>query len=340
MKRRDWLAISVPWAVLGLPGCAGTVGAVGAGKVDWERVDAAARRHGGRGWAAWEGGRRRAAWQAGAGGPILSITKALAGLACARALGEGWLRVDEAVGATIDEWRGDPGRADIRVRHLLQMTAGLSGGARVLYRARPTDKGRVAARIPLVELPGTRFRYGPACWELLAELVRRKLAGRGEDADGFMRRAVLKPVGLRPSDWREDGAGRRYWSTGAELSVNELGQLGRVVGELAAGRDAAGIRAADFAAVTRPSRVNPHFGGGVWRNGRGGREVEIEEVLDPPKGRDFWAGVCLSRSQPASLLVLVGSAGRRVFIWPESGRVVARLGVAASWRDRPFLAAL
>lgn len=332
MTRREWLALAAVWG----GGCAGT-GVPGA--VDWQRVDAAARRHGGLGWAAWEQGRRQAGWRPGARGPVLSITKSLAGLACARALGEGWLRVDEAVAATITEWRGDPGRGAIRVRHLLQMTAGLSGGARALYRARPSDKGRAALRIPQVEPVDTRFRYGPACWELLAELVRRKLAGRGEDAEGFMRRAVLKPVGLRPSDWRDDGAGRWNWSTGAELSVNELGRLGRVIGELASGRDAAGIRAGDFAAVTRPSRVNPLFGGGVWRNRRGGREVEVEEVLDPPKGREFWGGVCLSRSQPPGMLALVGSAGRRVFIWPGSGRVVARLGVSASWRDRPFLAA-
>jgi hypothetical protein len=36
----------------------------------------------------------------------------------------------------------------------------------------------------------------------------------------------------------------------------------------------------------------------------------------------------------------IGSSGRRVFIWPSQDRVVARFGVAATWKDRPFLDAL
>lgn len=308
-----------------------------------DRVDIQARNAGGRGWAAWTGGRRMRAWNPGAEGPALSITKALATLAASKAAGEGWLMPGEKVAATIREWSTDSRKARIPVAMLLQQTAGLEAGVAVLYRD-PADKGRNAVALCAVDEPGQVFRYGPACWEVLAELMQRKLAARGDSLEGFLHRAVMSPLGLSSPKWRSDGKGRFYLSTGAELSVEELGKLGRAIAALLRGESAGGIDAGHFAAMTRPSAVNPIFGGGLWRNVHarksGAVEFEVEDVLDPPRGPEFWGSACLSTKHPADLVALVGSSGRRVFIWPSQDRVVARLGVAASWKDRPFLDAL
>ncbi len=130
--------------------------------------------------------------------------------------------------------------------------------------------------------------------------------------------------------------------TGAELSVTDLGRLGRTLGGLLSGNDSAGIAAGDFKEMTKPSSANPIFGGGLWLNryaGRG-RPIEVEGALDPARGPGFWRGACLSNRQPSSMVALVGSGGRRVFIWPQSGQVVARLGFSGRWRDGPLLAVL
>jgi hypothetical protein len=308
-----------------------------------EAADAVARRDGGRGWAAWQGSSRVAGWQGGGEGPVLSITKGLAALAAAKASGEGWLSDRETVAATIREWSGDSRKSRITVVMLLQQTAGLEAGVAALYR-NPADKGRNAISLRVVDEPGRVFRYGPACWEVLAELLQRKLAARGESLEGFLLRAVMAPAGLGSPQWRADGKGRFFLSTGAELDVGELGKLGRVIGALLRGENAAGIEAGHFAAMTRPSAVNPMFGGGLWRNIHarkpGAVEIEVEDSLDPPRSGAFWSGACLSKKHPADLVALVGSSGRRVFIWPSQDRVIARLGVAASWKDRPFLEAL
>ncbi len=308
-----------------------------------ERADGLARRDGGRGWAAWSGGRRVAAWNPGAEGPALSITKVLAALAAAKAAGEGWLSPGEKVAATIPEWKGDARKARVTVLMLLQQVAGLEAGVAALYR-NPADKGRNAIALRAVDEPGSVFRYGPACWEVLAELMQRKLARRGESLEGFLHRAVMSPLGLGSPQWRSDGKGRFFLSTGAELSVAELGKLGRAVAGVLGGESAGGIDAGHFAAMTRTSAVNPMFGGGLWRNVHarksGAVEIEVEDVLDPPRGPAFWKSACLSKKHPADLVALIGSSGRRVFIWPLQDRVVARLGVAATWKDRPFLDAL
>lgn len=312
------------------------------GAPQWDRdllesADRVARARGGRAWGAWEGGRLRKSWRTHERGPALSITKSLACLACARAAGEGWLRADERVSDTISEWKGQGAKQVITVRMLLQMTAGLKEGASELYRRSIADKGKVAVALPLLDAPGSRFRYGPVCWEVLAELLHRKCVASGETLERFLHRSVMKPMRLSSPDWRSDQRGRFYLSTGTELTVTDLGRLGRTLGELLSGRDAAGISAGAFQAMARPSRANPMFGGGLWRNRRGGREIEIEDELDPPKGPDFWKGACLSRHQPASLVALVGSSGQRVFVWPTEGRVIARLGYSRNWEDGPLL---
>ena len=337
ISRRDFL-LAVSGPLLG-GGCALDSSASPA----WGKADAIARRDGGRGWAAWLGGSRVAGWQIGQEGPALSITKSLASLAAAKAAGEGWLSDREAVAATIREWSGDPRKSRITVGLLLQQTAGLGAGVAALYR-NPADKGRNAIALRAVDEPGRVFRYGPACWEVLAELMHRKLAVRGDSLEGFLHRAVMSPLGLSSPKWRSDGMGRFYLSTGAELSVGELGKLGRAIAALLRGESAGGIDAASFAAMARPSAVNPMFGGGLWRNGHarkaGAVEIEVEDALDPPRNSEFWKSACLSLKHSTDLVALIGSSGRRVLIWPSQDRVVARLGVAASWKDRPFLEAL
>jgi hypothetical protein len=324
-------------------GCAGS-----GGPSDWtaaslDRADLVAKRHGAKGWAAWRGGRQVAAWNSGERGPSLSLTKVLAALAATRAAGEGWLADGENVASTLPEWRGDPQKMRITVLMLLQQTAGLEAGVAALYR-NPSDKSRAAVGLRLVDPPGSLFRYGPASWEVLAELMHRKLVARGETLEKFLHRAVMRPIGLSSPDWRSDRKGRFFLSTGAEMTVEDLGRLGRTVGALLRGENAADFDAGIFARMTRSSAANPMFGGGIWRNVNarkaGAFPVEIEDALDPPRSPGFWAGACLSRRQPAEMVALIGSSGRRVFIWPSQDRVVARLGRAASWKDGPFLDAL
>lgn len=336
-SRRGFLAAAGGSLLAG--GCATVAG----GTWPAAGADGIARRHGGRGWAAWQERLRLQAWQAGAEGPALSITKSLAALAAAKAAGEGWLSERETVADTIREWRGDARKPRITVSMLLQQTAGLEAGVAALYR-NPADKGRNAVALRAVDEPGSVFRYGPACWEVLAELMQRKLAARGGSLESFLHRAVMSPLGLSSPKWRSDGKGRFFLSTGAELSVQELGKLGRAIAALLRGGSAGGIDAGHFAAMTRPSAVNPMFGGGLWRNVHarksGAMEIEVEDVLDPPRSSAFWSGACLSTKHPAELVALIGSSGRRVFIWPSQDKVLARLGVAATWKDRPFLEAL
>ncbi len=345
-SRRDFLKLA-GLAAAGLTGCASGGGGT---SEPWTRreiefLQANAGKNSGRSWAAWDGRRRVAAWNPGARGPTLSITKSIATLAASRAASEGWLSGSERVADTLTEWQGDPLKSRITVRMLLQQVSGLEAGVIPLYRNQPRDKGHTAAALRCVDTPGTVFRYGPGHWETLAEVMRRKLAAKKEKLSGFMARAVMSPLNLNPGNWRSDSQGTPYFSTGTELSVDELGRLGFAIGSLLNGKSAHGISAENFADMASPSAVNPMFGGGLWRNSHanqaGAMAVEVERVIDNPMPASFWNRACLSRRQPTSMVALIGSSGRRVYLWPDEEKRFARLAWSgAKWSDVAFLSRL
>jgi len=336
LTRREWLKWAAAGAVGGFSGCAAAAGECRSGPVDrvagcWSP----------KGWALWHGRSRVQASHPDAYGPTLSITKTLAGLAVTKAVAQGKMSLDEPLHKTFPEWRGDAAKRQITPRMLLQQTSGLEGGAGPLYSAHPADKGRAALALRVVDAPGTQFRYGPSHWEVLAEFLQRRLGG--ESLEHFMNQAVLRPVGLRSPEWRADGRGRYYLSTGAKMTVEDLGKLGRTLATLLRGSGADGFSSGVFADVIRPSAANPMFGGGLWQNrraGNGAREIEVEDALDPPRSPGFWANACLSPRHSPNLVLLVGSSGQRVAVWPSQDRVFARLGASRSWQDGPLLNAL
>lgn len=308
---------------------------------DLQSLESIVGRNGCRGWAAWQANRQLAGWRADTRGPSLSITKSIAALAASRAYAEGWLSPSERAGDTISEWRADPWKSRITILMLLQQVSGLEAGVIPLYRNQPADKGSAAVTLRCADAPGTVFRYGPAHWELLAEIMRRKLSGRGESLPAFMSRAVMRPIGLNRNDWRSDRGDNPYFSTGTQLNVIELGRLGKTISRLAAGKDSDGFTAEAFSAMTRPSSVNPMFGGGLWRNTNANRSeamtIQVERSIDSPLPASFWNRACLSTRQPPGLIALIGSGGRRIYIWPEQDRRIARLGSSPSWSDATLL---
>lgn len=330
--RRDWLKLSTAGMAGSMCGCG-----VPTHREPPRSLAGIAAGFGGKGWALWEGRSRIVGSNLNASGPILSITKTLAGLVVARLVAKGAMTLDERLVDTLPEWKGDSVKSRITPRMLLQQTSGLDAGSTALYHRPLADKGRVALSLRVVDAPGSRFRYGASHWEVLAEFLQRKLGD--ETLEHFIGGKVMGPIGLHSPKWRSDLKGRCFLSTGAELTIEELGKLGHTLAKLLRGERACGFDPGIYAEVTKSSSANPIYGGGLWKNVRciQGRAVEIEDVLDPPRPSSFWSGACLSKRHPSDLMALVGSAGQRVFIWPGKDQVFVRLGRSPRWRDGPLL---
>lgn len=337
MKRRTWLTLAghTGWATL-LAGCAS---AEKGGGID----PTAAEQFGGDGYGIWKNGK----WIGGRGPnqrmPSLSITKSLAALAVVRAVGEGWIELDRPLTDVIPEWRTDAGKRRVTVRMLVNQTAGFSSGVAALYRGIIADKGRAAIALPLVDPPGERFRYGAASSEILAEVLRRRLRERGSNTDAFLRE-IMGRIGISSPDWRKDLAGNFYLSTGAQFSVWDLGRLGQIVAKLTAGGEAAGLDSGVFRDLASPRRANPMVAAGIWwnrnANQSGAFAIEPERNIDDVRPPAFWRLACLSPDLDPDWLAMVGSGGKRVYVLPPRGLVVARLGRSASWNDGAFLRAI
>ena len=342
MNRRDWLRLAGSFTWAGLAGC-GSVGSGSGGVSSTLTVSDRTKRMLGSGGAAfgvWQGMRQLESQKLGERFGSLSLTKSVAALAVMRAIADGWLSADAPLTDVLPEWKGDPAKSRVTVRMLVNQSAGFAPSPGPLYHGMVPDKGRRAIALPLVDAPGTRFRYGPACWEILGEVMHRKLAAHGSSLEAHLRK-VTGRIGLSSPDWRRDGKDRYYLSTGAEFSVRELGKLGRTLGNLASGKNDAGIDAAIFNDLSSPRSANPMFGAGIWwnRNARraGAMAVEPERVLDGVYDPGFWSRACLSPIAAPGWMALVGSGGKRVYVLPEKDLVIARMGRAYGWNDGVFL---
>jgi CubicO group peptidase (beta-lactamase class C family) len=337
MDRRTWLRLTgrVGLAAL-LPGCSAPPERV--------KINTSFASHlGGDGYGIWQGGR----WLGGNHPdnrlPSLSITKSLAALTVVRAMGEGWLELDQPLAGIIPEWQSDPGKRRVTVRMLVNQTAGFSAGVAALYRGRIHDKGQAAIALPLVDPPGGRFRYGPASDEILAEVLRRYLLERGSTTEAFLR-GMIRRIGISSPDWRKDLAGKYYLSTGAEFSVRDLGRLGQVVAKLAQGDNSAGLNGTHFRDLASPRAANPAVAAGIWWNRNAAKSgafaIEPERHLDAVRPPAFWQLACLATDLDPGWLAMVGSGGKRVYVLPSRELIVARLGRSASWNDGAFLRTL
>ena len=99
--------------------------------------------------------------------------------------------------------------SEITVRHLLTHTSGIGSRSSQIYRAEQVRLRSItlpqmvdnAARVPLFEDPGTRFRYGIST-TMLGRLVEVWSGQRFED---FLQQRVLDPIGMNDTAFWAEG---------------------------------------------------------------------------------------------------------------------------------------
>ena len=113
----------------------------------------------------------------------------------------------DADGPNLSQTRARVG--EITVRHLLTHTSGIGSRSSRIYRAERVRLRSItlpqmvdnAARVPLFENPGTRFRYGIST-TMLGRLVEVWSGQRFED---FLQQRVLDPIGMNDTVFWAEG---------------------------------------------------------------------------------------------------------------------------------------
>jgi CubicO group peptidase (beta-lactamase class C family) len=276
------------------------------------------------------GGSARERW------PIFSGTKSFWGIAALAAVRDGLFKLDDPVSDTITEWKGDPRKSQITIRELLNQTDGIEGASR-LQRPSIRDRNAMAIRLSIVAEPGSAFIYGPSHLQIFSELLRRKLKGR--DVIGYFEARVSNRLGLGRLNYKKDARGNPLPATGFELTAREWARLG----ELILGKGSYHGRQILPAALLREafagSTANSSYGLTFWLNQQapGGREADMERMLDLRWQNAQWTNVCVCKDAPADMVVALGSGYQRLFVIPSLEAIVVRQGSNASFSDARLL---
>lgn len=310
-------------------------------------------------------------WSAERAHPLASGTKSFTGVAAMFAVQDGLLTLDEKACDTITEWRDDPKKREITVRHLLTLSSGLdpaddqlggkrsTGGLLGPGVGSPRDSRRgsrqaasnlfeAAVGVEMTGEAGKQFRYGPSHFYAFGELLERKLrAGKQPERTvwDYYQARIFEPLGIRFRVGR-DVTGHPNLPGGAVLTAREWARFGQFVLQQGAWQDGEGprrqlLRRDLLAECFEPSRTNPHYGLTWWLPGGDG---EASAVADGVAGR---LRDRLSRPRQGggaelpTYFMAAGLGKQRLYIIPARRMVVVRFAEytrqGAGFDDEDFL---
>ena len=231
-----------------------------------------------------------------------SIAKAVTTVLVGLMVSDGRLALDSPVPLAAWNQPGDP-RGLITLRHLLTMSSGLQ------HR----EMGEPLATADTM---------------IVSDLMTRMLTDRNDpqarrDAmEEYIEGRLAAPVGLPSLTAEYDARGTMIGGAMMHMTTRDYARFGQFLMQKGRidGKQIVSPRWVEF--MTRPSRRNPAYGGGLWLNREG---VEGEDnPLFPGKG-------------PRSLFACVGHNGQYIIVSPAQGLVIVRMGVTTK-DDRPALA--
>jgi CubicO group peptidase (beta-lactamase class C family) len=267
---------------------------------------------------------------------IYSGTKGFWILAALKANQEGIIHLDDCVCDTIPEWRADPLKSKVTLRELLNFNSGLDADNH-LHSEGFDDRDAIAVHVPLVAQPGSAFIYGPAPLQVFHEVLKRKLAARGETPTRYLEQKVLHPLGLGPQRYLADRAGNPLLATGFMLTARQWSRVGQLI--LHGGSPV--LQGNLLGECFRGTSANEAFGMGFWNNrlasDPGAREFDFEKMLMPKWSQQVWTKPCICHAAPSDMVAAIGSAYQRLFVIPSMDLVVVRQGMGGSFNDGEFL---
>ena len=262
--------------------------------------------------------------------PSRSLAKPMTAVAIGRALALGKIRsLDQPVADFISEWRGDPRRSKILVRHLLDMRSGFlpQGPAMtaedILNRAylHPRHEQIIIHDYPVVDEPGTRYEYNNATSELVAVLIERATGVRyGE----WLSREVLQRIGSPGGTiWVNRQGGTAHSGCCLMLPAEAWLRLGVLLLQDGVWEGKRLLPAGYVQAMRTATAENPYYGLGVYV---AGRYIARRGFANP--ARDTEARRVL-HSEPYladDVFLFDGNSNQVVFIIPSRRLVVLRVG--------------
>lgn len=259
-----------------------------------------------------------------------SFAKPLTTIAIGRALQLGKIEsLDQPVADFIPQWRDDPLKSRMLIRHLLDMRTGFLPQAaafepnHILNRAylHPRHTEVIINDYPLVGQPGARYDYSNATAEMVAPVIE---AATGRSYQEFIGTEILAKVGAAGGEiWINRPGGTVHSGCCILLPARDWLRLSVVL--LDGGRwQGEQLIAADFVTEMRqPTRQNPYYGMGVWL---AGDYIAERGVANPDRGE--YTTLHSAPYAASDLFLFDGNANQTSYIIPSEGLVILRMGAS------------
>jgi CubicO group peptidase (beta-lactamase class C family) len=258
-----------------------------------------------------------------------SAHKSVLGLLVGAAIADGLIRsVDEPAANYLPEWAGDA-RKDITIRHLLQMSSGLTvprfGVTWTSWRITlGSDLAGTALGLALERPPGADFQYNNSNSQALGIILQR---ASGRRYSQYLSERLWSRIGAPTAyTWldRQGGMPRTFCC----LYTTARGWLhvGRLILERGRIGEAQVIPAEWIEAMTTPAATNPNYGYQIWLGSPPGTERKYNDKT-----------VRAYHSEPfvaQDMIFIDGFGGQRVYIVPSEQLIIVRTGMARiDWDD-------
>ena len=263
-----------------------------------------------------------------------SATKGFWGPVVAAMIEDGMIdSFDELASKTLAEWKDQPRKGRITLRHLLTLSAGLTQDVKNLQgHDRPTlapDLYKHAIGVPVRSEPGAVFQYGPSCYYVLGEIMKRKLAARKQTPLDYLKQRILDPIGAKPGNWVHDKSGNPHIPNGASFAARDWAKYGQWLLQGGEWNGKQIVRKERLEELVKPSKANPGHGLFLWLNRPGG----VGHGGDPrqqskPGDKAGW----IYRGGCPALFAALGAGKCRMYVIPSLNMVVVRQ--ADQQRDR------
>ena len=254
-----------------------------------------------------------------------SATKAFWGPVIAAMVEDGLIdSFDEPASKTLTEWANHPRKSRITLRHLLTLSAGLVQDVEKLQgEDRDTlapDLYRHAIGVLAAREPGAQFQYGPSCFYVLGEIMKRKLASKKQTPLDYLKQRILDPIGVKTGEWVHDASGNPHIPNGAHLTAREWAKYGQWLLQFGEWEGKQIVRKDLIEQLVVPSAANPGHGLALWLNhpeGQGSSPLQ-----KTPEGAP---GGWISHDGCTDLFGALGAGKCRMYMIPSLDIVALRM---------------
>ena len=269
-----------------------------------------------------------------------SMAKTVTGVLIGMLVADGLLSLDAP--APVEQWQrpGDP-RAEITLRHLLQMRSGLrhvesgdppyeSSEVRMLFLDGRDDMARWAREQPLADEPGAKFVYSSNTSVILADIAAGALTTstdpgtRARVMREYLKERLFDPLGMTSMVPEFDASGTLIGGSLMHATARDWAKLGEMLRRKGRAPDGTQLVPSRWVeAMLTPSPASPQYGFQIWLN----RPIPGSEGQHP----------LFPERAPASLFSLIGHMGQYVLVSPEQRVTMVRLGHSDSAERPPML---